>query len=116
MKKSSTSERAHSANRAAALRGARAKRLHQCDLHILSLADDVSWVIDGLHLIFNNRGNARAAKGDMEGALQDYTEAIRLKPDYARAHNNRGLARSAKGGVEGALQDHHEAIRLGYKP
>ena len=34
-------------------------------------------------IAFNNRGIARRAKGDLEGALQDYNEAIRLKPDYA---------------------------------
>ena len=48
----------------------------------------------------------------MEGALQDYNEAIRLKPDYADAFNNRGIARKAKGDLEGALQDYNEAIRL----
>ena len=52
----------------------------------------------------------------MEGALQDYNEAIRLKPDYALAFYNRGIARRDKGDVEGALQDYNEAIRLGYKP
>lgn len=50
------------------------------------------------------------------GALQDYSEAIRLKPNYAIAFNNRGVARSAKGDIEGALQDFNEAVRLGYKP
>jgi len=28
--------------------------------------------------VFNNRGIARGAKGDIKGALQDYNEAIRL--------------------------------------
>ena len=46
--------------------------------------------------------------------MQDYNEAIRLKPDYAVAFNNRGNARRAKGDIEGALQDYDEAIRLGY--
>jgi tetratricopeptide (TPR) repeat protein len=32
-------------------------------------------------LAFVNRGIARRDKGDVEGALQDYNEAIRLKPD-----------------------------------
>jgi tetratricopeptide (TPR) repeat protein len=61
---------------------------------------------------YNNRGNARQAKGDVEGALGDYDEAIRLKPDYAAAYYNRGIARANKGDVEGALGDYDEAIRL----
>ena len=48
----------------------------------------------------------------MEGALKDYNEAVRLKPDYAEAFNNRGIARRAKGDAEGALKDYSEAIRL----
>ena len=65
---------------------------------------------------FINRGYARWSKGDVEGALQDYNEAIRLKPDYASAFYNRNLARGAKGDAKGALQDYNEAIRLGFKP
>ncbi len=65
-----------------------------------------------LALAYNNRGLARADKGDVEGALGDYEEAIRLKPDYALAYNNRGNARKAKGDVEGALGDYDKAIRL----
>ena len=39
----------------------------------------------------NSRGRARYLKGDEEGALQDYSEAIRLKPgnlppEVARYH------------------------------
>ncbi len=35
-------------------------------------------------MTLNNRGNTRRDKGDLEGrALQDFDEAIRLKPDYA---------------------------------
>ena len=45
------------------------------------------------------------AKGDLEGALQDYDQAIRLKPDHAGAFYNRGLSRLFKGDLEGALQD-----------
>lgn len=51
---------------------------------------------------------------DVHEKLRFYTEAIRLKPDYAKAFNNRGKTRSDKGDVEGAEQDYTEAIR--FKP
>jgi tetratricopeptide (TPR) repeat protein len=41
-----------------------------------------------------------------------YSEAIRLKPDYAYAFNNRGAARYKKRNLEGAIRDYNEAIRL----
>jgi len=53
-----------------------------------------------------------SAATDVDEQLRLYSEAIRLKPDYADAFNNRGIARFAKGDVEGALQDYNEAIRL----
>ncbi len=49
---------------------------------------------------------------DPDEKLRFYTEAIRLKSDYAEARINRGIARRAKGDLEGALQDYEEAIRL----
>jgi tetratricopeptide (TPR) repeat protein len=45
---------------------------------------------------YNNRGVARSDKGDLDGAIKDYAEAIRLKPDFALAYYNRGLARHKK--------------------
>ncbi len=52
-----------------------------------------------------------AAK-DVDERLRFYAEAIRLKPDYAKAFNNRGIARYNKGDMEGALRDLNKAIRL----
>src|ERR1700747_1042675 len=37
---------------------------------------------------YNNRGNARRKTGDLDGAIMDYAEAIRLKPDFALAYYN----------------------------
>ena len=46
-----------------------------------------------LAVAFCNRGNAyQDYKGDYDRAIQDYDQAIRLKPDYAIAFNNRGDA------------------------
>jgi tetratricopeptide (TPR) repeat protein len=68
---------------------------------------DPKWVY-----IAGNRGIAHRAKGNLDAALQDFNEAIRLKPDHAPAFNNRGDGRRDKGDLDGALQDFNEAIRL----
>jgi tetratricopeptide (TPR) repeat protein len=47
---------------------------------------------------------------DPDEELRCYTEAIRLKPDYASAYLHRGLARVAKGDLDGALKDYDAAI------
>ena len=50
---------------------------------------------------------------DNDEKLRCYSEAIRLKPDYAVAYINRGYLRQANGDLEGALRDYDEAIQLG---
>ena len=50
--------------------------------------------------------------GDFEAAIADYTEAIRLDPNYAEAYNNRGLALQSQGDLDGAAADYTKAIRL----
>ena len=60
-----------------------------------------------------NRGSARRRLADYEGAIEDLTRAIELRPDYALAYNNRGYARMRSGDPEGAIDDYGEAIRLG---
>jgi tetratricopeptide (TPR) repeat protein len=59
-----------------------------------------------------NSGNVKAHKGDLDGAIADYTKAIKFKPDYAKAYNNRGLAKNYKGDLDGALADYNKAIKL----
>lgn len=47
-----------------------------------------------------------------EEEIHCYTEAIRLKPDYAEAYYNRGLARDDQGDFDSAIKDYTEAIHL----
>lgn len=44
--------------------------------------------------------------------IRFYSEALRLKPNYAVAFYNRGLLRKAGSDPEGVFSDYNEAIRL----
>jgi len=60
----------------------------------------------------SNRGLAKMALGDTDGAHEDYTLAIQADPKNEKAWNNRGLAKRKRGDVDGAIADYTEAIRL----
>ena len=61
---------------------------------------------------YNNRGETWRAKGDIDRAIADYTEAIRLDPKNSNAYLNRGLVWDNKDDIERAAADYNEAIRL----
>jgi tetratricopeptide (TPR) repeat protein len=63
-------------------------------------------------LAINERGVARKARGDIDGAIEDYTQAINLNPSLAEAFGNRGNAMFKNGDLDGALKDYEEALRL----
>lgn len=54
--------------------------------------------------VFNNRGNVRLALNNARAAIDEYSRAIRLQPNYADAYYNLGLAQQA-------LNNRPEAIR-----
>ena len=61
---------------------------------------------------YYNRGNARSALGDKQGAIEDYDRAISINPNYADAYNNRGVVRSDIGDKQGAIEDFQKAANL----
>ena len=68
-------------------------------------AEDISIA---LHI----RGNAWTAKGDIDRAIADYDEAIRLNPRNVFALSNLGNAWSMKGDVDHAIAAFTAAIRV----
>jgi tetratricopeptide (TPR) repeat protein len=61
---------------------------------------------------FVNRGIAQRRLGNLEHAIRDYDEAIRLNPGAADAFSNRGNAYRTLRNLSQALKDYDEAIRL----
>ena len=63
----------------------------------------------GLSFIY---GNALYSLGNADGAIAQFKEALRLKPDDAGAHNNLGNALRHKHDLDGAIAEYREALRL----
>jgi lipoprotein NlpI len=61
---------------------------------------------------FANRGVARSAVSDLDGALADFEVALTLNPNSADVHVRRGMLRKGKGDAKGALEDFDDAIEL----
>jgi tetratricopeptide (TPR) repeat protein len=57
-------------------------------------------------------GLAKQKKGDLDGAMADYNQAIKLNPKDTSAYNNRGNVKFTKGDLNGAMADYNAAIRL----
>src|SRR5215831_10042353 len=64
---------------------------------------------------FMDRGIERQNKGDLDGAIEDFSKVISMRPQamvLAAAFNNRANARFGKNDIEGALADYSKAIEV----
>ena len=60
-----------------------------------------------------DRGCDKDDQKDSKGAIEDYTKAIELNPNYAEAYANRGCATEELGDKEGAIADWRKAADVG---
>jgi tetratricopeptide (TPR) repeat protein len=54
---------------------------------------------------YYNSGNLKQQKGDLDGAIADWTKAIEFNPNNSEAHINRSLAKQDKGDLDGAMAE-----------
>jgi tetratricopeptide (TPR) repeat protein len=71
---------------------------------------------DKLAEAFNNRGIGYRLKGDLDRAVADYNQAIKLNSKLAAAFSNRGVVYDRKGDYDRAIQDYDQAIKLNPTP
>lgn len=62
-------------------------------------------------LIFQH-GNLLMMLGQLDVAIEVYSDAINLNPRNANPHNNRGIAYAEKGKLDNAIKDYNIAIQL----
>jgi tetratricopeptide (TPR) repeat protein len=72
---------------------------------------DAALSLDPEPQLYVRRATLRALQKDLEGAIADCTEAVRLKPDYADAYVSRGVARLERGDPDSAGEDFSRALR-----
>src|SRR5215510_13690782 len=62
--------------------------------------------------LYTRRGGAYQAQGDLDHAMADFNESMRVDPTYPAAYNNRGITWYRRGDLDRAIADYDQAIRL----
>lgn len=65
-----------------------------------------------LTFAFDECGDSYFQKGDFDRAIENYSQSIKVSPQFNTAFNNRGNAYLAKHDYDRAIQDFSEAIRI----
>ena len=69
-------------------------------------------VTAGNYLAHNNLGIALAERGEVDAAIDHFSEAIRIRDGYGDAHFNLGLALCLKGRLSEAVDHYHRALAI----
>jgi tetratricopeptide (TPR) repeat protein len=76
-----------------------------------SVAFNLSARADPIAEAHNNLGVALMSQGRLQEAIEQYEQALRLRPNYVLAQNNLGIALQQAGRVQEASQHYEQALR-----
>src|SRR5437762_3528375 len=62
---------------------------------------------------FIERAEQKADQGDLRGAVEDFTQALRIDPSSVEAYLGRGFAQAELQAFNAAIDDFTQALRLG---
>ncbi|MBI3272961.1 MAG: trypsin-like peptidase domain-containing protein [Planctomycetes bacterium] len=82
---------------------------------IAGLLGGGTWIVArilhvGDHEFLRQRAAERAKFGDAAGAIEDLSEAIRLRPTDATLYRTRGELREKRGDIDGGIEDYRKAL------
>ena len=63
-------------------------------------------------LDYYSKGNCKELQNDYEGAISDFTKAIKYNPNFAEAYYRRGNTKILLNDNKGALSDYDKAFEL----
>ena len=63
-------------------------------------------------VLYNISGASNAGLMHFDAAIDNYKQALKIKPDYAEAYNNMGVALNDKGDPEAAIESYKQALRI----
>ena len=62
--------------------------------------------------LYNIQGAANVGLGQLDDAIEVYSKALTIKPDYTDAHNNMGIALKKQGKLEEAIAVFKKALSI----
>lgn len=77
-----------------------------------SLYEQALEVTTGNYVIHNNLGIAHANNWNLDAAIREFREALRINPNYSEAHYNLGITLAMRGDLDTAIWELREALRI----
>ncbi|MBW1899763.1 MAG: tetratricopeptide repeat protein [Deltaproteobacteria bacterium] len=64
------------------------------------------------YVAYEKLGEALAEQGKMDSAIEHYSEALRIRPDFVSTHISMGVALREQGNYDAAIRHFHNALRI----